>query len=55
MLVSVKLNSSTHVRANLVLHDHGILAHATGVTEHYSLCHKYLFVRVLSVRIVCSC
>jgi uncharacterized membrane protein len=33
-LVPVKLNSFTHLRALLVLHDRGILAHATSITGH---------------------
>ena len=36
MLVPVKLKSFTHPRALLLLHDRGILAHATSVTGHYS-------------------
>jgi hypothetical protein len=36
MLMPVKLNSFTHLRALTVLHDRGILAHATSVTRHYS-------------------
>jgi WD40 repeat protein len=31
-----QLNSFTHLRALLVLHDRGILAHKTSVTGHYS-------------------
>ena len=31
-----ELNSFTHLRALLVLHDRGILAHVTNVTGHYS-------------------
>jgi hypothetical protein len=33
MLMSVKLNSFTHLRALLVLHARGILAHATSATS----------------------
>jgi hypothetical protein len=36
MLVPVKLNSFTHLRALLVLHHRGILAHTTSVAGHYS-------------------
>jgi hypothetical protein len=32
----VKLNSFTPLRALLILHDRGILAHATCVIGHYS-------------------
>jgi hypothetical protein len=32
MLMRDKLNSITHLRALLVLHDRGILAHATSIT-----------------------
>jgi hypothetical protein len=35
-LVPVKMNSFTHLRALLVLHDRGILTHITSVTGHYS-------------------
>jgi hypothetical protein len=34
-LMPVQQNSVTHRRALLVLHDRGILAHATSVTGHY--------------------
>jgi hypothetical protein len=36
MLMPVKLNSFTQLRAQLVLHDRGILAHAPSVTGHFS-------------------
>jgi hypothetical protein len=34
MLLPVIYNCSTHLRALLVLHDRGILAHVTSVTGH---------------------
>jgi hypothetical protein len=36
MLMPVKLNSFAHLRVLLVLHDCGILAHATTITGYYS-------------------
>ena len=36
MLMPVELNSFTHIRALLVLHNRGIFAHATSVTGLYS-------------------
>ena len=36
MLMPVKSNSFTHPRSLMVLHDRGMMAHATSVTGHYS-------------------